>query len=97
MSLMYANELDAPARLSERPGHMAIQFAALTGADVVAIGRSEGHLRVALELGAARAINSSDLLLLISLRTAPTRSSASLHRMRLPSKRFGRSRGVARS
>jgi alcohol dehydrogenase, propanol-preferring len=42
-------------------GHMAIQFAALTGANVVAVGRSEDHLRVALELGAARAINSSDL------------------------------------
>ena len=42
-------------------GHMAIQFAALTGADVVAIGRSEDHLQVALELGATRAINSSDL------------------------------------
>jgi len=42
-------------------GHMAIQFAALTGAEVVAIGRSEDHLEVALELGASRAINSSDL------------------------------------
>jgi len=41
-------------------GHMAIQFAALTGADVMAIGRSEDHLDVALELGASRAINSSD-------------------------------------
>jgi alcohol dehydrogenase, propanol-preferring len=42
-------------------GHMAIQFAALTGADVMAIGRSEDHLQVALELGASRVINSSDL------------------------------------
>src|SRR5215213_1973104 len=41
-------------------GHMAIQFAALTGAEVVAIGRSQDHLQVALELGATRAINSSD-------------------------------------
>jgi propanol-preferring alcohol dehydrogenase len=41
-------------------GHMAIQFAALTGADVMAIGRSEDHLDVALELGASCAINSSD-------------------------------------
>ena len=41
-------------------GHMAIQFAALAGADVMAIGRSEDHLDVALELGASRAINSSD-------------------------------------
>ncbi|HLM21332.1 MAG TPA: zinc-binding dehydrogenase [Propionibacteriaceae bacterium] len=39
---------------------MAIQFAALTGAEVVAIGRSQDHLQVALELGATRAINSSD-------------------------------------
>jgi alcohol dehydrogenase, propanol-preferring len=36
-------------------------FAALTGADVMAIGRSEDHLQVALELGASRVINSSDL------------------------------------
>ena len=42
-------------------GHMAIQFAGLTGADVVAIARSEDHLQVALDLGATRAINSSDL------------------------------------
>jgi propanol-preferring alcohol dehydrogenase len=41
-------------------GHMAIQFAALTGADVVAIGRSQDRLQVALELGASRVINSSD-------------------------------------
>jgi alcohol dehydrogenase, propanol-preferring len=41
-------------------GHMAIQFAALTGAEVVAIGRNDDHLQVALELGATHAINSSD-------------------------------------
>lgn len=41
-------------------GHMAVQYAALTGADVLAVGRSDEHLRVALELGAARAVNSTD-------------------------------------
>jgi alcohol dehydrogenase, propanol-preferring len=41
-------------------GHMAVQFAALTGAEVVAIGRNDDHLQVARELGATRAINSSD-------------------------------------
>jgi propanol-preferring alcohol dehydrogenase len=41
-------------------GHMAIQFAALTGADVVAVGRSQDHLQVASELGAVRVVNSSD-------------------------------------
>jgi alcohol dehydrogenase, propanol-preferring len=39
---------------------MAVQFAALTGAEVVAIGRNDDHLQVARELGATRAINSSD-------------------------------------
>ena len=41
-------------------GHMAVQFAALTGAEVVAVGRSEDHLQVARELGATRTIDSSD-------------------------------------
>lgn len=41
-------------------GHMAVQFAALTGAEVVAVGRNREHLDVALELGAARAIDSTD-------------------------------------
>ena len=41
-------------------GHMAVQFAVLTGAEVVAVGRSADHLRVAEELGASRTIDSSD-------------------------------------
>jgi alcohol dehydrogenase, propanol-preferring len=41
-------------------GHMAVQFAALTGAEVLAVGRSADHLRVASDLGATRTINSSD-------------------------------------
>src|SRR5262249_45141114 len=40
-------------------GHMALQFALLTGADVVAVGRSADHLRVARELGATRGGNSA--------------------------------------
>jgi propanol-preferring alcohol dehydrogenase len=51
---------------------MAIQFAALTGAEVVAIGRSQDHLLVALELGATRAINSSDAPRSMSLKRRPT-------------------------
>lgn len=41
-------------------GHMAVQFAALTGANVVAVGRNDQHLQVALELGANTAVNSND-------------------------------------
>jgi alcohol dehydrogenase, propanol-preferring len=41
-------------------GHMAVQFAALTGATVVAVGRNADHLQVARELGATSTINSSD-------------------------------------
>jgi propanol-preferring alcohol dehydrogenase len=40
-------------------GHMALQFALLTGADVVAVGRSADHLRVARELGATRVVDAS--------------------------------------
>jgi NADPH:quinone reductase-like Zn-dependent oxidoreductase len=40
-------------------GHMAIQFAGLTGADFVAIGRSEDHLQVALDLGARRCLKTA--------------------------------------
>jgi propanol-preferring alcohol dehydrogenase len=40
-------------------GHMAVQFALLTGADVVAIGRSADHLEVARQLGATRVVDSS--------------------------------------
>jgi propanol-preferring alcohol dehydrogenase len=41
-------------------GHMAVQFAVLTGADVVGVARSDEHLRVATELGASRVVNSTD-------------------------------------
>jgi alcohol dehydrogenase, propanol-preferring len=41
-------------------GHMVVQFAVLTGAEVTAVGRSEDHLQVARELGAANTVNSSD-------------------------------------
>ncbi len=40
-------------------GHLALQFAVLTGADVVAVARSAEHRRVALELGAVEAIDAS--------------------------------------
>ena len=39
---------------------MVIQMAAMTGAEVVAVGRTPAHLDVALELGAARTVNSTD-------------------------------------
>ena len=38
---------------------MALQFAVLTGADVIAVGRSAGHLEVAKELGAAEVVDST--------------------------------------
>ncbi|MEU3985822.1 alcohol dehydrogenase catalytic domain-containing protein [Streptomyces sp. NPDC026672] len=40
-------------------GHMAVQFARLTGADVIAVGRSADHLSVARELGATRVVDAS--------------------------------------
>jgi propanol-preferring alcohol dehydrogenase len=40
-------------------GHMVIQFAALTGADVVAVSRGAEHLELAREIGAADAIDAS--------------------------------------
>ncbi|MDA8268847.1 MAG: alcohol dehydrogenase catalytic domain-containing protein [Actinomycetota bacterium] len=40
-------------------GHMALQFAALTGAEVIAVTRSQEHRDLALELGAHRAIDAS--------------------------------------
>jgi alcohol dehydrogenase, propanol-preferring len=40
-------------------GHLALQFAVLTGAEVVAVARSAEHRRVALELGAAEVVDSS--------------------------------------
>jgi propanol-preferring alcohol dehydrogenase len=41
-------------------GHMVVQFAALTGADVFAADRNALHLDVATELGATRTINVTD-------------------------------------
>lgn len=41
-------------------GHMAVQFAALAGGDVVAVGRNAEHLRVARELGASAVVDSTD-------------------------------------
>lgn len=41
-------------------GHMAIQFAAIKGAQVVAIGRTQKHLDVAVDVGAASTVNTSD-------------------------------------
>ena len=41
-------------------GHMAVQMAVLTGAEVVAVGRTPAHLDVARELGAARTVDSRD-------------------------------------
>lgn len=41
-------------------GHMAVQFAALTGAEVVAVGRTPAHREVARELGASRTVDSTD-------------------------------------
>jgi propanol-preferring alcohol dehydrogenase len=40
-------------------GHMAIQFAQLTGADVIAVTRNPAHLEVAEGFGVSRVINSS--------------------------------------
>lgn len=41
-------------------GHMAVQLAVLTGAEVVAVGRTPAHLEVARDLGAARTVDSTD-------------------------------------
>jgi propanol-preferring alcohol dehydrogenase len=41
-------------------GHMAVQMAVLTGAEVVAVGRTPAHLDVARDLGAARTVDSTD-------------------------------------
>jgi len=40
-------------------GHMALQFARLTGAEVTVVARSKGHLEVAQELGAAAVVDAS--------------------------------------
>ena len=41
-------------------GHMAVQFAALTGAEVTAVARSRNHLETAGELGATRLVDAAD-------------------------------------
>jgi propanol-preferring alcohol dehydrogenase len=40
-------------------GHLALQFAVLTGADVIAVARSAHHLEVARELGARELVDAS--------------------------------------
>ncbi|MFJ3407891.1 alcohol dehydrogenase catalytic domain-containing protein [Promicromonospora sp. NPDC090134] len=40
-------------------GHMAVQFARLRGAEVVAVGRNSDHLQVARELGASHLVDAS--------------------------------------
>lgn len=42
-------------------GHMAVQMAVLTGAEVIAVGRTPAHREIARELGAARTVDSTDL------------------------------------
>jgi propanol-preferring alcohol dehydrogenase len=42
-------------------GHMVIQFAALTGADVIAVSRGAEHLELAREIGAVETINSAEV------------------------------------
>lgn len=41
-------------------GHMAVQFAAIKGANVIAVGRTAEHRRVAIELGASSEVDSTD-------------------------------------
>ncbi|GAB3596090.1 alcohol dehydrogenase catalytic domain-containing protein [Microbacterium tumbae] len=41
-------------------GHMAVQFARLTGAEVTAVARGRDHLDVARELGAAQTVDATD-------------------------------------
>lgn len=41
-------------------GHMALQMALLTGAEVIAVGRNAAHRDVAAELGASRVVDSTD-------------------------------------
>lgn len=42
-------------------GHMVLQFAALTGAQMIAVARGENHLKLAERLGAMRTINANDV------------------------------------
>lgn len=41
-------------------GHVALQFASLTGAETIAVTRSPGHRDLAVSLGASRVVDSSD-------------------------------------
>ena len=41
-------------------GHMVVQFAKLTGADVITVARGKRHRELALELGSARALDASE-------------------------------------
>jgi len=49
-------------------GHMAVQFAALTGAEVTAVARSRHHLETARELGASHLVDATDEGALAALR-----------------------------
>jgi propanol-preferring alcohol dehydrogenase len=40
-------------------GHMVLQFAALAGAQLIAVARGDNHLKLAAKLGATRTINST--------------------------------------
>jgi propanol-preferring alcohol dehydrogenase len=42
-------------------GHMVLQFAALTGARMIAVARGENHLKLAEKLGAVQTLNSNDV------------------------------------
>lgn len=41
-------------------GHMVLQFAKLTGAEMIAVARGDNHLKLAQRLGCSRTINSND-------------------------------------
>ncbi|MGD0475456.1 MAG: alcohol dehydrogenase catalytic domain-containing protein [Candidatus Velthaea sp.] len=41
-------------------GHMVLQFAALTGADMIGVARGKNHLKLAKELGCSRTIDAND-------------------------------------
>jgi propanol-preferring alcohol dehydrogenase len=41
-------------------GHMVLQFAALTGAEMIGVARGKNHLKLAKELGCSRTIDSND-------------------------------------
>jgi propanol-preferring alcohol dehydrogenase len=49
-------------------GHMAVQFAALVGAEVTAVARSRHHLEVAADLGASHLVDATDETAIRTLR-----------------------------